>query len=96
MVKGRQGERVKLYIRGMVLRYKRSKSNQYPRTSLIQIGGVNTREEVAWYVGKCLAFTRSKMKLTTDAFGARFASFMVTVAIFELSSSQTFAPKVHG
>ncbi|GFY82142.1 ribosomal protein L35Ae family protein [Actinidia rufa] len=44
MVKGRQGERV------------RSKSNQYPNTSLIQIEGVNTKEEVAWYQGKRMAY----------------------------------------
>ena len=55
MVKGRQGERVKLYVRGTILGYKRSKSNQYPNTSLIQIKGVNIKEEVAWYWGKRLA-----------------------------------------
>ncbi|KAK8531779.1 hypothetical protein V6N13_131138 [Hibiscus sabdariffa] len=51
MVKGRQGERVRLYVRGTILGYKRSKSNQYPNTSLIQIEGVNTKEEVAWLLG---------------------------------------------
>ncbi|KAF3963535.1 hypothetical protein CMV_012088 [Castanea mollissima] len=51
MVKGRQGERVRLYVRGTILGYKRSKSNQYPNTSLIQIEGVNTKEEVGWYAG---------------------------------------------
>ncbi|CAO2817084.1 unnamed protein product [Amaranthus hypochondriacus] len=56
MVKGRQGERVRLYVRGSILGYKRSKSNQYPNTSLIQIEGVNTQEEVAWYLGKKLAY----------------------------------------
>ncbi|KAI4299467.1 hypothetical protein L6164_032927 [Bauhinia variegata] len=56
MVKGRQGERVRLYVRGSILGYKRSKSNQYPNTSLIQIEGVNTPEEVAWYAGKRLAY----------------------------------------
>ncbi|KAH9752020.1 60S ribosomal protein L35a-3 [Citrus sinensis] len=45
MVKGRQGERIKLYVRGTILGYKRSKSNQYPNTSLIQIKGVNIKEE---------------------------------------------------
>ncbi|GAB2282970.1 60S ribosomal protein L35a-1, variant 2 [Dionaea muscipula] len=34
----------------------RSKSNQYPNTSLIQIEGVNTKEEVSWYQGKRMAF----------------------------------------
>ncbi|KAF8380731.1 hypothetical protein HHK36_028221 [Tetracentron sinense] len=55
MVKGRQGERVRLYVRGTILGYKRSKSNQYPNTSLIQIEGMNTKEEVTWYHGKCMA-----------------------------------------
>nr|KAJ0194506.1 hypothetical protein LSAT_V11C800394590 [Lactuca sativa] len=51
MVKGRQGERV------------RSKSNQYPNTSLVQIEGVNTKEEVAWYQGKRLAYIyKAKVK----------------------------------
>ncbi|KAJ4834750.1 60S ribosomal protein L35a-3 [Turnera subulata] len=56
MVKGRQGERVRLYVRGTILGYKRSKSNQYPNTSLLQIEGVNTKEEVNWYAGKRLAY----------------------------------------
>ena len=34
----------------------RSKSNQYPNTSLIQIEGVNTPEEVDWYLGKKMAY----------------------------------------
>ncbi|MCL7049244.1 hypothetical protein MKW94_024837, partial [Papaver nudicaule] len=29
----------------------RSKSNQYPNTSLVQVEGVNTKEEVQWYAG---------------------------------------------
>uniref|UniRef100_A0A0C9S850 TSA: Wollemia nobilis Ref_Wollemi_Transcript_12384_676 transcribed RNA sequence n=1 Tax=Wollemia nobilis TaxID=56998 RepID=A0A0C9S850_9CONI len=56
MVKERQGERIRLYVRGIILGYKRSKSNQYPSTSLIQIEGVNTREEVNWYLGKKMAY----------------------------------------
>ncbi|KAL6123623.1 hypothetical protein ACLB2K_076142 [Fragaria x ananassa] len=63
MVKERQGERVRLYVRGTVLGYKRSKSNQYPNTSLIQIEGVNTKEEVGWYAGKRLAYIyKAKVK----------------------------------
>jgi large subunit ribosomal protein L35Ae len=34
----------------------RSKSNQYENTSLVQIEGVNTKEEVAWYCGKRMAY----------------------------------------
>ncbi|CAI8590648.1 unnamed protein product [Vicia faba] len=63
MVKGRQGERVRLYVRGTILGYKRSKLNQYPNTSLVQIEGVNTKEEVAWYAGKRLAYIyKAKVK----------------------------------
>ncbi|KAK1364957.1 hypothetical protein POM88_040518 [Heracleum sosnowskyi] len=64
MVKGRQGERVRLYVRGTILGYKRSKSNQYPNTSLVQIEGVNTKEEVSWYQGKRVAYIyKSKVKV---------------------------------
>ncbi|TVU25446.1 hypothetical protein EJB05_27942, partial [Eragrostis curvula] len=34
----------------------RSKSNQYENTSLVQIEGVNTKEDVAWYCGKRMAY----------------------------------------
>ncbi|KAI8016234.1 Neutral ceramidase 1 [Camellia lanceoleosa] len=57
-----RGERV-LYVRGTILGYKRSKSNQYPNTSLIQIEGVNTKEEVDWYRGKRMAYIyKAKVK----------------------------------
>ncbi|KAG6492995.1 hypothetical protein ZIOFF_047967 [Zingiber officinale] len=56
MVKGREGERVRLYVCGRILGYKRSKSNQYENTSLVQIEGVNTKEEVDWYLGKRMAY----------------------------------------
>lgn len=46
----------RLYVRGSILGYKRGKSNQYPSTSLIQIEGVNTVEEVNWYLGKRVAY----------------------------------------
>ncbi|MCO5611700.1 hypothetical protein L7F22_065958 [Adiantum nelumboides] len=52
----RKGERVRLYVRGVILGYKRGKSNQYPSTSLLQIEGVNTTEEVNWYLGKRVAY----------------------------------------
>jgi large subunit ribosomal protein L35Ae len=41
----------------------RSKSNQYPNTSLVQVEGVNTKEEVAWYAGKRMAYIyKAKVK----------------------------------
>lgn len=43
--------------------HNRSKSNQYPNTSLIQIEGVNTKEEVDWYRGKRMAYIyKAKVK----------------------------------
>ncbi|KAG6527229.1 hypothetical protein ZIOFF_009324 [Zingiber officinale] len=56
MVKERSNDRVRLYVHGRILGYKRSKSNQYENTSLVQIEGVNTKEEVDWYLGKRLAY----------------------------------------
>ena len=56
-------ERVRLYTRGTILGYKRSKSNQYPNTSLLQIKGVNSKNEVSWYQGKGLAYIyKAKVK----------------------------------
>ncbi|VAI30613.1 unnamed protein product [Triticum turgidum subsp. durum] len=49
MVKGRTGQRVRLYVRSTILGFKRSKPNQYESTSLVQVEGVNTKEDVAWY-----------------------------------------------
>ncbi|CAN1148239.1 60S ribosomal protein L35a-2, partial [Linum perenne] len=34
----------------------RSKANQYPNSSLIQIEGVYTKEDVVWSTGKRLAY----------------------------------------
>ncbi|KAI5083449.1 hypothetical protein GOP47_0003192 [Adiantum capillus-veneris] len=58
----RKGECVRLYVRGLILGYKRGKSNQYPSTSLLQIEGVNTIEEVDWYLGKRIAYVYCKAK----------------------------------
>ncbi|KAI7744361.1 hypothetical protein M8C21_013814 [Ambrosia artemisiifolia] len=43
--------------------HSRSKSNQYPNTSLVQVEGVNTKEEVSWYQGKRMAYVyKAKVK----------------------------------
>lgn len=51
------------FVLTKVVMFFRSKSNQYPNTSLIQIEGVNTKEEVAWYCGKRMAYIyKAKVK----------------------------------
>ncbi|CAK0786499.1 60S ribosomal protein L35a-2 [Coccomyxa viridis] len=50
------GERVRLYVPGSILGYKRGKRTQYNSTSLIQINGVASKEEVDFYLGKRLAY----------------------------------------
>ncbi|KAI4965451.1 hypothetical protein ZWY2020_054555 [Hordeum vulgare] len=39
---------------------RQSKSNQYETVSLVQIEGVNTREDVAWYGGKIMCHAASR------------------------------------
>lgn len=50
------GETVRLYVKGQILGYKRSKANQTNHTALIKIDGVATKKETTFYAGKKLAF----------------------------------------
>ncbi|KAI5081855.1 hypothetical protein GOP47_0001598 [Adiantum capillus-veneris] len=72
----RKGERVRLYVRGLILGYKRGKCNQYPSTSLLQIEGVNTTEEVNWYLGKRIAYVYYKAKTKKNGTLYRVGVFM--------------------
>ncbi|KAK1564833.1 hypothetical protein Q3G72_012514 [Acer saccharum] len=47
---------VMLYVGGTIMGYRSSKKNQSPKTPLIQIHGVTSKEEVAWYVGKKISY----------------------------------------
>ncbi|KAI5075315.1 hypothetical protein GOP47_0009391 [Adiantum capillus-veneris] len=67
----RKGERVRIYVQGIILGYKRGKSNQYHSTSLLKIEGVNTIEEVNWYLGKRIA-----KHLPPSSLGGRVRVFM--------------------
>mmetsp|Transcript_20251 Transcript_20251/g.38874 ORF Transcript_20251/g.38874 Transcript_20251/m.38874 type:complete len:127 (-) Transcript_20251:90-470(-) len=46
----------RLYARGVILGYKRSKSNCYATTTLVKIEGVSTKEDTKFYVGKRIAY----------------------------------------
>ncbi|KAI9153557.1 hypothetical protein LWI28_013028 [Acer negundo] len=85
MVKGRQGERVRLYVRGTILGYKRSKSNQYPNTSLIQIEGVNTKEEFPGLMVTAELFAPSSRRISLPNLWVTELGFSCIQATFEVS-----------
>ena len=43
---------VRLYAKGVILGYKRSKSNCYANCTLLKIDGVRTKDDTKFYVGK--------------------------------------------
>ncbi|CCF75293.1 large subunit ribosomal protein L35Ae [Babesia microti strain RI] len=52
--KGKQP--VRLYSRGVIMGYKRSKVNQYQRTNLLKVEGVKTKKDCEFYFGKRVAY----------------------------------------
>mmetsp|Transcript_20250 Transcript_20250/g.38872 ORF Transcript_20250/g.38872 Transcript_20250/m.38872 type:complete len:127 (-) Transcript_20250:90-470(-) len=52
----------RLYARGVILGYKRSKSNCYATTTLVKIEGVSTKEDVKFYIGKRIAYVYKTKK----------------------------------
>lgn len=47
---------LRLYVRGQILGYKRSKVNQYEHTSLIRLESVTAKEDAAYYLVRPIGF----------------------------------------
>merc|ERR1711918_327031 len=56
MVAPKKTEAVRLYAKGVIMGYRRSKVRQYNHTSLLQIEGVTSKESANWYLGKKVAY----------------------------------------
>lgn len=58
------GQPVRLYVKGTFTGFKRSKSNQYNHTAILNIDGVDCREDVNYYLGNkvCLIYKAKRTK----------------------------------
>merc|ERR1712003_278641 len=50
------GEKIRLYVKGKIINYTRNKNVTRHKTSLIEIEGVNSKEETPFYFGKKIAY----------------------------------------
>merc|ERR1712129_591289 len=53
---------VRLYAKGVITGYKRSKSNVYPTCTLLKIDGVRTTDDAKFYFGKRVAYVYEAKK----------------------------------
>ena len=60
------GQPVRLYVKGTFTGYKRSKSNQYNHTAILNIQNVNSRDDVEFYLGKRVAYIYQATRTQKD------------------------------
>jgi large subunit ribosomal protein L35Ae len=65
------GQPTRLYANGAILGYKRGLRNQYNHTSLIKIKGVDSKEDVEFYLGKRVAYI-TKVSTPGGKTGSKF------------------------
>ena len=68
-VKSSDGQPVRLYVKGVMMGFKRGLRNQYEHTSLIKIQGVDETKDVSFYQGKKIMYMY-RTKTVKD--GSRF------------------------
>merc|ERR1719272_2430992 len=61
------GQPTRLYVSGTFVGYKRSKSNQYNKTAIIKIEGVNTPDDTPFYLGKRIAYIYKAERTVNDS-----------------------------
>ena len=68
MVKS-SGERIRLFVKGHVLGFKRGKANQTSHTVLVSVDGVVSPKETPFYLGKRIAYI---WKASTEKKGSKY------------------------
>ena len=56
LIREKQQQRHRVYVRGVILGYKRARTNQHENTSLIKLENVPDKSSTAFYLGKKLCY----------------------------------------